>query len=68
VDERQAALVRACIALGAALELELVAEGVETEGQARVLKQLGCTMAQGWLYARAMPAEQFEAWRRGREA
>ncbi len=68
VDERQAALVRACIALGAALELELVAEGVETEGQACVLQQLGCATAQGWLYARAMPAEQFEAWRRGREA
>jgi EAL domain-containing protein (putative c-di-GMP-specific phosphodiesterase class I) len=63
VDERQAALVRACIALGTALELELVAEGVETEAQARVLKQLGCAMAQGWLYARAMPAEAFEAWR-----
>jgi len=68
VDERQAALMRACIALGAALDLELVAEGVETEGQARVLKQLGCATAQGWLYARAMPPEQFEAWRQGRGA
>ena len=67
VDERQAALVRACIALGTALDLELVAEGVETEGQAQMLKQLGCHKAQGWLYARAMPPAQFEAWRRGRE-
>ena len=67
VDERQAALVRACIALGTALDLELVAEGVETEGQAQMLKQLGCDKAQGWLYARAMPPAQFEAWRRGRE-
>ena len=61
-DERQAALVRACIALGQALDLELVAEGVETEGQAAVLRKLGCETAQGWLYARAMSTEAFSAW------
>ena len=61
-DERQAALVRACIALGQALDLELVAEGVETEGQAAALRQLGCETAQGWLYARAIPAEEFGVW------
>jgi diguanylate cyclase (GGDEF)-like protein/PAS domain S-box-containing protein len=61
-DERQLALVRACIALGQALGLELVAEGVETEAQAQALRRLGCEAAQGWLYAKAMPLEAFEAW------
>ena len=65
-DERQAALVRACIALGQALDLELVAEGVETEGQAALLRKLGCETAQGWLYAKAMPAEDFGAWQQTR--
>ncbi len=64
-DERQAALVRACIALGHALELELVAEGVETEAQAGALGRLGCEHAQGWLYARAMPPEAFAGWLAG---
>ena len=65
-DARQAALVRACIALGQALELELVAEGVETEAQAQALQALGCETAQGWLYAKAMPAAEFTAWLRQR--
>jgi EAL domain-containing protein (putative c-di-GMP-specific phosphodiesterase class I) len=62
-DPRQEALVRACIGLGVALGLELVAEGVETMEQADRLRSLGCSMAQGWFYARAMSHDDFVAWR-----
>ncbi|MBV8719657.1 MAG: EAL domain-containing protein, partial [Chloroflexi bacterium] len=51
----QAALIRAIVSLGAALELAIVAEGVETAAQATLLAHLGCDMAQGFLFAR--PAE-----------
>jgi EAL domain-containing protein (putative c-di-GMP-specific phosphodiesterase class I) len=42
------------------LEFEVTAEGVETEAQREALLQMGCTRAQGWLYAKAMTVEQAE--------
>src|SRR5437764_14764012 len=45
--------------LARALHLETVAEGVESPGQARVLTGLGCHGAQGFLYARPVPLDQF---------
>ena len=50
------ALCRAAIALGLALGLEVVAEGVETEEQRRFLAQERCSTIQGYLIARPMPA------------
>jgi predicted signal transduction protein with EAL and GGDEF domain len=52
------ALVRAIIAMGAALGMSVTAECVETSEQAAALHSLGCNTAQGWLYAKAMPADQ----------
>ena len=46
----------AVIVLGRALGFETVAEGVETEDQLAVLHDLGCDAAQGWWFARAVPA------------
>jgi EAL domain-containing protein (putative c-di-GMP-specific phosphodiesterase class I) len=40
----------------------MVAEGVETEYQARQLAELGCHMAQGFLFARPVKPETIEAW------
>ena len=50
------ALCRAAIALGLALGLEVVAEGVETEAQRQFLAQVHCSTIQGYLIARPMPA------------
>ena len=50
------ALVQAALQVAQALELEVVAEGVETDSQARLLAALGCHRAQGYLYARPLEA------------
>ena len=53
-------LIRAIIALAQALRLGVVAEGVETELQRRMLQDLGCEVCQGWLFSKAVPAQQIE--------
>ncbi len=58
-DTFDAAIVCAVIELGRNLGLRVIAEGVETVGQARFLKDRGCEYAQGYLYARPMPAALF---------
>ncbi|KGJ94841.1 diguanylate phosphodiesterase [Colwellia psychrerythraea] len=49
------ALYSAIIALGKVLKLSVIAEGVETEEIADILKSLTCPYAQGYLYAKPMP-------------
>jgi diguanylate cyclase (GGDEF)-like protein/PAS domain S-box-containing protein len=56
-----AKIVKAVIALARTLGLQVVAEGVETAEQLRLLRILDCDTYQGWLFARAMPAEQIPA-------
>lgn len=50
-------IVAAVVGLGQSLGLATVAEGVETLEQAQMLRWLGCEMAQGWYYGKAIPAE-----------
>ena len=45
------------IDLAHTLGMEAVAEGVETEGQAALLAEMGCDMAQGYLYSKPLPPE-----------
>jgi EAL domain-containing protein (putative c-di-GMP-specific phosphodiesterase class I) len=58
VEQREddAAIVRAVVRLADAVGLGVVAEGVETPGQASFLKSVGCRCAQGFRYARPAPA------------
>ena len=55
-----ASIVSAMISLGKALNLTIVAEGVETEEQARLLRLLRCHEMQGFLFARPQPKEEIE--------
>jgi EAL domain-containing protein (putative c-di-GMP-specific phosphodiesterase class I) len=50
-------LVRTIIAMGSSLGLDMVAEGVETMQQLRVLGELGCAKAQGYLISHPIPAD-----------
>jgi EAL domain-containing protein (putative c-di-GMP-specific phosphodiesterase class I) len=61
-DPNDAALVRAAIDLGHNLGLTVVAEGVETAAHVSALRKLGCDIAQGYHYARPMPAVAFTDW------
>ncbi len=63
------AIVRAIVAMGRALGLHVVMEGVETEQQLSFLQEIGCHQVQGFLLARPQPAEQLarSASRRGAE-
>ncbi len=54
-DPQDASIVRAIVTLGATLELEVVAEGVETEAQRAALEALGCHGFQGYLFGRPAP-------------
>jgi len=58
-DAEDRAISEAIIALGKTLGLQVIAEGVELEGQAEILISEGCDQAQGFLYGRPMPAEVF---------
>jgi diguanylate cyclase (GGDEF)-like protein/PAS domain S-box-containing protein len=54
------AIVTAVISLAEELELEVVAEGVETERQHSMLRELGCPFAQGFLYSKPIPKDKLE--------
>ncbi|WP_057459377.1 putative bifunctional diguanylate cyclase/phosphodiesterase, partial [Pseudomonas syringae] len=58
-DTDDAAIVSAIVAVGQALNLRIVAEGVETAVQKRFLTHLGCHSLQGFLLGYPLPAEQF---------
>ena len=60
-DVQSMTLVSTIISLAQALKLEVVAEGVETEEQAKFLRLLRCDKLQGYLYGRPMPAAEVEA-------
>ena len=60
-DDSAAALTASIVAMGVALGLRVVAEGVEDEQQSRLLRAWGCHEAQGFLFGRAVPADEAES-------
>jgi EAL domain-containing protein (putative c-di-GMP-specific phosphodiesterase class I) len=61
-DVRDEALAETVIELGHRLNLQVIAEGVETEQVRNRLRVLGCDQAQGFYFAHPMPAETLNAW------
>jgi predicted signal transduction protein with EAL and GGDEF domain len=57
-DTAYEGIVKTCVSLAHGLRLKVVAEGVETEAQARMLKKLKCDQAQGFFYSQPVPADQ----------
>ena len=60
-DADNMTLVSTMIGLAHSFELDVVAEGVDSEDQARVLRLMKCDTLQGYLFGRPVPAEQIEA-------
>lgn len=60
-DEEDRSIIATIIALGHNLNMPVIAEGVETEEQANLLKSYKCDMFQGYLYSRPLPAEMIPA-------
>ena len=59
-DSDNRALCEAIIVMAHKLGLKVIAEGVETKSQRDLLVGFGCDYAQGWLYSKALPADEFE--------
>ena len=68
-DRDALAIVASIVDLARAIDVTVVAEGVETQEQAALLRQLGCPVAQGWLWSRALGLDQLReasgTWRSG---
>jgi EAL domain-containing protein (putative c-di-GMP-specific phosphodiesterase class I) len=60
-EPEDTAIVSAVLSMARALELEVVAEGVETDAQLAWLREHGCGFAQGYLLGRPMPAAELAA-------
>jgi diguanylate cyclase (GGDEF)-like protein len=67
-DRNDAAIVRTIISFAQLLGRRTVAEGVETNEQAELLRVYGCHFAQGFLIARPMPVDEFRRWADERES
>jgi EAL domain-containing protein (putative c-di-GMP-specific phosphodiesterase class I) len=60
-DVSLASMVRAMIQLAQGLDMVPLAEGIETLGELEFLRSNGCRLAQGFLFSRAVPADQIPA-------
>jgi diguanylate cyclase (GGDEF)-like protein/PAS domain S-box-containing protein len=58
LDPQNQAIINTVISLGHSLDIEIVAEGIETREQERHLLARGCTYGQGYLYGKAVPAQR----------
>ena len=58
-DSQSLDIVRTIVNLAKSLNMTLIAEGIEEEGQKRKLLELGCEMGQGYFYSRPLPEKNF---------
>jgi diguanylate cyclase (GGDEF)-like protein/PAS domain S-box-containing protein len=61
VGDEQQAFVEAIVMLGRSLGLDVVAEGIETQGELEAMRRIGCNFGQGFLLGRPLPADELEA-------
>ncbi|MFA6971735.1 MAG: EAL domain-containing protein [Gallionella sp.] len=59
-DKTDLVMVKTIVDLGGNFEMDVIAEGVETEAQLQYLKQCGCANFQGYLFSKPVPLEEFE--------
>jgi diguanylate cyclase (GGDEF)-like protein/PAS domain S-box-containing protein len=64
-DPNDVKIVTAIIAMAHGLNMDVIAEGVETDVQLSFLKELGCDKAQGYLFSRPLPEKEFISWMEG---
>jgi diguanylate cyclase (GGDEF)-like protein/PAS domain S-box-containing protein len=57
-ESRNAALIRAMVGLASDLKMQTTAEGVETQEELQLVRELGCSLVQGFFFAKPMPAEE----------
>ena len=61
-SEEARTIAEAVVNLAQALNMKVVAEGVETDGQYQILRRLGCDQVQGFLFAKPMTAKALALW------
>jgi diguanylate cyclase (GGDEF)-like protein/PAS domain S-box-containing protein len=57
-ESRNAALIRAMVGLASDLDMQTTAEGVETQDELLLIRNLGCSLVQGYIFGKPMPAEE----------
>lgn len=68
IDNAQSnALVKTILAIGETYNIKVVAEGVETQEQYKMLSSYGCACVQGYYFARPLPYEELQGWLRNKE-
>lgn len=61
-NPRNMKILKAILDIAQAINIDVIAEGVETEDQKELLLALGCTFAQGFLYSKPLEVKKFERW------
>ncbi len=61
-DQESMQIVKTILALGQALKLTVLAEGIETDEQLKLLSEAGCDLVQGYLLSVPLPADKFPEW------